>query len=203
MAAPTGKTIGNLSTEKTAFFLCDMQERFRPAIKYFSDIVEVSKRLIETAKILSIPLIVTEQYPKGLGSTISLVDITQAKGPFPKTKFSMVIPEVEKELELLPNVKSIVLFGIETHVCIQQTALDLLAKGYDVHIIADGCSSRSMMDRMFAYERLRQAGAIVTTSESTMFQLVGDKDHPEFKKVQALVKTSAPTSGLTSPTSNM
>ncbi|CAI8013728.1 Isochorismatase domain-containing protein 2 [Geodia barretti] len=81
-------------------------------------------------------------------------------------------------------------------VCVQQTALDLLDKGYDVHILADGCSSRSQVDRMLALERLRAAGAFLTTSESVVFELLGDSKHPNFKEVQALVKTSAPDSGL-------
>ncbi|XP_022109882.1 isochorismatase domain-containing protein 1-like isoform X2 [Acanthaster planci] len=180
MAAST-KSLGNLAAESTVFFLCDMQEKFKPAIQYFSDIVEVSKRL----------------YPKGLGSTVSDLDITHAVGVFPKTKFSMVLPPVEEELQKRPNVKSVVLFGIEAHVCVQQTALDLLAKGLDVHVVADACSSRSMMDRQFAYERLRQAGVIVTTSEAVIFQLLGESKHPKFKEVQALVKAVAPVSGLT------
>ncbi|XP_038058224.1 isochorismatase domain-containing protein 1-like [Patiria miniata] len=195
MAAPM-RTLGNLAAESTVFFLCDMQEKFKPAIKYFSDIVEVAKRLTETSKILEIPLIVTEQYPKGLGSTVSDLDITHAVGVFPKTKFSMVLPPVEEELQKRPNLRSVVLFGIEAHVCVQQTALDLLAKGLEVHIVADACSSRSMMDRQFAYERLRQAGAIVTTSEAVIFQLLGESKHPKFKEVQALVKAVAPVSGL-------
>ncbi|XP_033624673.1 isochorismatase domain-containing protein 1-like [Asterias rubens] len=194
MAAPT--KLGNLAGDSTLFFLCDMQEKFKPAIQFFTEIVEVAKRLTETSRILEIPLIVTEQYPKGLGSTVPELDIKHAVGVFPKTKFSMLLPPVEEELQRRPNVKAVVLFGIEAHVCVQQTALDLLAKGLDVHVVADACSSRSMMDRQFAYKRLRQAGAIITTSEAVIFQLLGDSKHPKFKEVQALVKTVAPVSGL-------
>ncbi|XP_030829138.1 isochorismatase domain-containing protein 1 [Strongylocentrotus purpuratus] len=192
-------SFGNISPETAALFVCDMQERFKPAIKYFDDIAVVAKRLIEGANILAIPVIVTEQYPKGLGHTVEELDISKAIGVYPKTKFSMVVPEVEAQLtQNLTNVKSIILLGIEAHVCIQQTTLDLLARGYEVHVVADAVSSRSMMDRQFAYERLRQFGAIITTSESVLFQLLGDKDHPKFKQIQGLVKTSAPVSGLAS-----
>ncbi|KAG9353801.1 hypothetical protein JZ751_011925 [Albula glossodonta] len=145
-------TLGNLAPSTTVFFCCDMQERFRPAIKYFGDIISVGQRLLQGARILGIPIIVSEQYPKGLGSTVPEMDLTGAKLVFPKTKFSMVLPEVEAALVELPGLRSVVLFGVETHVCIQQTALDLIGRGLDVHIVADATSSRSMMDRMFALE---------------------------------------------------
>nr|KAG5694281.1 hypothetical protein BaRGS_031999 [Batillaria attramentaria] len=190
--------LGDIKLDQTVFFMCDMQEKFRPAIKFFPDIVEVAKRLVSATKILNIPLVVTEQYPKGLGSTVQELDVSSAVCVVPKTKFSMVLPEVEGTLKTLceGKVKHIVLFGIETHVCIQQTVIDLLKQGFEVHVIADACSSRSQMDRLFAMERFRQMGAIVTTSEALLLQLVGDKDHPKFKEIQALIKISAPDSGL-------
>ncbi|XP_064612642.1 isochorismatase domain-containing protein 1-like [Liolophura sinensis] len=192
------RKLGNIVLDQTAFFLCDMQEKFRPAIKYFPDILEVSKRMVQASTILQIPLVVTEQYPKGLGSTVTELDVSTAVVVAPKTKFSMLVPEVEEKMKILCNgdVQHVVLFGIETHVCIQQTAIDLLARNIEVHVVADACSSRSQMDRVFALERLRQIGAVVTTSEAILLQLVGDKDHPKFKEVQSLIKVSAPESGL-------
>ncbi|XP_075864460.1 isochorismatase domain-containing protein 1 isoform X2 [Microcebus murinus] len=191
-------TLGNLTPSSTVFFCCDMQERFRPAIKYFGDIISVGQRLLQGARILGIPVIVTEQYPKGLGSTVQEIDLTGVKLVLPKTKFSMVLPEVEAALAEIPGVRSVVLFGVETHVCIQQTALELVGRGVEVHIVADATSSRSMMDRMFALERLARTGIIVTTSEAVLLQLVADKDHPKFKEIQNLIKASAPESGLLS-----
>ena len=190
--------LGNINATKTVFFLCDMQERFRPAIKYFPEILEVAKRLVQFTKILDIPLIVTEQYPKGLLSTVSELDIGHAAGVFPKTKFSMMIDEVDQKLKTLcdGDVKHVVLFGIEAHVCVQQTVIDLLSKGIEVHVVADATSSRCQMDRIFAFERFRHSGAIVTTSEGIILQMVGDKEHPKFKEVQGLIKVSAPESGL-------
>ncbi|KAK6190776.1 hypothetical protein SNE40_002567 [Patella caerulea] len=192
------RKLGNIKLNQTAFFLCDMQEKFRPSIKYFAEITEVAKRLVAGSKILDIPLIVTEQYPKGLGNTVTELDISHATQVFPKTKFSMVLPEVEETMKTLRNgsLKHVVLFGIETHVCIQQTVLDLLSKEYEVHVVADGCSSRSQMDRMFALQRFQLSGATVTTSEAILLQLVADKDHPKFKDIQSIIRTSAPDSGL-------
>lgn len=146
---------------------------------------------------MGIPVVATEQYPKGLGNTVKEIDMTGIEA-YPKTVFSMVIKEVEDKLKEMSDVKSVVLFGIEAHVCVQQTALDLMERNYDVHIVADGVSARSMTDRMFAFERLRQSGAFITTSESVLFSLLGDAKHPNFKEVQAFVKTSAPDSGLLS-----
>ncbi|XP_046575023.1 isochorismatase domain-containing protein 1-like isoform X1 [Haliotis rubra] len=190
------RRLGDLRLDQTVFFCCDMQEKFRPAIKHFSDILQIAQRLVKASKILNIPLIVTEQYPKGLGATVSELDVAHAVEVFPKTRFTMLLPEVEQKLQSLPNIKHVVLFGIETHVCIQQTVIDLLKKDYEVHVIADACSSRSQMNRLFALERFRQSGAIVTTSEAVLLQLVGDKEHPNFKEIQSLIKELGPESGL-------
>ncbi|XP_059174107.1 isochorismatase domain-containing protein 1-like isoform X2 [Physella acuta] len=192
------RRLGNIKLNETVVFVCDIQERFRGAVEYFSEIAEVSNRLTEASRILNIPLIVTEQYPKGLGSTVSEVNITNAVGVFPKTKFSMVLPEVEEKLKTLcgGNVRHIILCGVEAHVCIQQTVIDLLSQDFEVHVVADAVSSRNQVDRIFAFERFRQMGAYVTTSEAILLQLVGDKDHPQFKEIQGLIKVLPPGSGL-------
>ncbi|XP_003382772.1 PREDICTED: isochorismatase domain-containing protein 2-like [Amphimedon queenslandica] len=195
MAAQVLRNVGRLATNNCYFFLCDMQEKFQPIIRYFPEITTVAKKMVEAANILEIPVIATEQYPKGLGNTVKDIDISKAQ-VFEKTKFSMVIPEVEEILRAESSRKSVVLFGIETQVCVQQTCLDLIERGFDVHVVADGCSSRSQVDRFFAFERMRQCGAFVSTSESVLFELLGDSKHPKFKQVQPLVKTSAPDSGL-------
>lgn len=94
------------------------------------------------------------------------------------------------------QVKDIVLCGIEAHVCVYQTCLDLLGRGYNVHLVADAVSSRSMTDRMFALRTLEKAGAILTTSECVILGLVGGSDHPQFKAVQKIIMQSAPDTGL-------
>jgi len=104
--------LGRLATNTCYFFLCDMQEKFRPSIRYFPEIVSVAQRMVTAAKIMDIPVIATEQYPKGLGNTVSEIDVSSAR-VFPKTVFSMAIPEVEEVLKQDANRKSVVLFGIE------------------------------------------------------------------------------------------
>jgi len=196
--ASTMRKFGDLKLNQTVLFVCDIQEKFRKAISFFEEIASVSNRLTAASKILEIPLIVTEQYPKGLGSTVEELDISNAAVVAPKTKFSMLVPEVEEKLKTLCNgdVKHVVLCGIETHVCIQQTVIDLLKRDIEVHVVADAVSSRSQADRLVALERFRAMGATVTTSEAVLLQMVGDKDHPAFKQIQGLIKVSAPDTGL-------
>ena len=110
----------------------------------------------------------------------------------------MMVPQVREEIQA-KRPESVVLFGIETHVCVQQTALDLLEDGISVHIVADGVSSRSPTDRSIALDRLRQSGAFVTTHEAVLFELAGDATHPEFKEVSALVRAQTPDSKLLAP----
>uniref|UniRef100_A0A2D4MH53 Isochorismatase-like domain-containing protein n=1 Tax=Micrurus spixii TaxID=129469 RepID=A0A2D4MH53_9SAUR len=108
----------------------------------------------------------------------------------------MLIPEVEKEMASVPNLKSVLLCGIETQACIMSTALDVMERGLDVHIVVDACSSRSQVDRIIALSRLRQSGAFLTTSEGLILQLVRDAAHPCFREIQKLIMDPAPDSGL-------
>lgn len=189
------RRLGRLSEKSTSLFLCDMQEKFRPSIMYFEQITQTAGRLNELSKILSLPTIVTEQYPKGLGHTVSEVgDISHAK-KFEKTCFTMVLPEVQKALDEA-KTKSVVLCGIETQACILKTVTDLLELGVDVHVVADAVSSRSQVDRLYGLATMRQMGAFVTTSETVLLQIMGDAAHPKFRQAQKLIKTSAPDSNL-------
>ncbi|RDD47186.1 Isochorismatase domain-containing protein 2 [Trichoplax sp. H2] len=138
---------------------------------------------------------------EGLGNTITELNITeclQHDHSLPivqKTKFSMVVPEVYEKISTT-NRKSIVLFGIEAHVCVLQTALDLRQKGYNVYVIADAISSRSRVDRLFAIERMRQSGIFITTYESMLLGLVGDSKNAKFKDIQKLILELPPDSKL-------
>jgi len=189
------RKIGNIIYKNTALFLCDMQDKFRNTVQYFPQIVIVAGRLLAGAQVLDIPVMVTEQYPKGLGHTVPELNVSQHK-VFSKTSFSMFIPDVQRELEKYKDVKSIVLCGIEAHVCVQQTVLDLLERDYDVHVVVDACSSRSQVDRMFALQRMQEAGAHLTTSESILLGLVRDASDPKFKQIQKLIMGVAPSSSL-------
>eukprot|EP00127_Corallochytrium_limacisporum_P005450 Clim_evm19s205 gene=Clim_evmTU19s205 len=192
--AGAARSVGKLVPETTAFFLCDVQEKFRGLIRHCPEIIEVSKRMCTAAGIMNIPLIVTEQYPEKLGKTVAEIDTSKATAVVPKTLFSMCTEDVTTKLkEVRPNVKSVVLFGIEAHVCVLQTCLDLVEAGMDVHVVADATSSRTDGDRFTAFERMRQAGVFVTTSESALFMLMKDKNFTNFREVSGLIKQSVDT----------
>ncbi|XP_049806220.1 isochorismatase domain-containing protein 1-like isoform X1 [Schistocerca nitens] len=189
---------GQLSEDHTAFFMCDVQEKFRGVIAYYDAVISVADKMVKTAKILNIPLIVTEQYPKGLGRTVSELDISHAYLVEEKTKFSMITPVVTQAMQEICKgaVKAIVLFGVEAHVCVEQTAAELLAHGMQVHVVADCTSSRSQEDRFLALHRMSQMGCYITTSETVIFKLLGDKNHPKFAEIRPLIKTPSPPTGL-------
>ncbi|XP_029050349.1 isochorismatase domain-containing protein 2 [Osmia lignaria lignaria] len=194
-----------LKQGKSVLMICDVQERFAKAMYEFDKITQNSAKLINSLKLLDVPMIVSEQNPKALGKTIPNFDISGAKGPFEKTQFSMCTPEINKELSTICSGQkpdSIILIGIEAHVCIENTAIDLRQSGYEVHTVADCCTSRTQEDRILALERMREMGCHITTSENVIFKLLGDAKHKEFKNVQSLVKTPTQYTGLV-PTAKM
>ncbi|KAI0313451.1 Isochorismatase-like protein [Amylostereum chailletii] len=183
---------------RTIFFLCDMQTRFRIAIHGFDHLISTGRKMLKAAKILDVPVIITEQNPKALGPTVPELSPAEFQlgplhlGTFDKTLFSMATPDV---LSLLNkhNTKSVVLFGIESHVCVLQSTLDLLSAGYDVHVLADGVSSCNQEEVPFALALMRQAGAQITTSESLLFQLQKDSSSPNFKAFSNTIKEEKDT----------
>jgi len=189
---------GFLPVKRTVFLMCDIQEAFRSVALFFDQIVHSANTLLQASKTLHIPLVVTEQYPKGLGKTVAELDIGHAKKVFSKTKFSMITPDVWQELDTLceGNVQCVILFGLETHICVEQTASELCALGVQVHVVADACTSRTQEDRLLAFQRLQQIGCFITTTESVLFKLLGDKEHPNFKDIKNLVTKPISPTGL-------
>eukprot|EP00884_Botryococcus_braunii_P019934 jgi/Botrbrau1/6624/Bobra.104_2s0011.1 len=186
--------VGKLVAERTILFVCDIQERFRSVIHGYPAVIDTARRLIKGAAAFNIPIIVTEQYPKALGSTVA--ELTDSLPPgtpvFPKKVFSMFVPEVANLLAKHQQIKQVLLVGIETHVCVLQTALDLLEKGYEVHLVVDGVSSSRAWDRAVAVQRIMQAGGLLCTSDMALFQLAKSAEHPQFKVISNLVKEQRP-----------
>eukprot|EP00565_Helicotheca_tamesis_P000026 CAMPEP_0185732146 /NCGR_PEP_ID=MMETSP1171-20130828/15176_1 /TAXON_ID=374046 /ORGANISM="Helicotheca tamensis, Strain CCMP826" /LENGTH=219 /DNA_ID=CAMNT_0028401563 /DNA_START=153 /DNA_END=812 /DNA_ORIENTATION=- len=191
----TKRLVGKLHPSTTALLVCDIQERFRPLIHNGETVIRTAKFLTSVSKELSVPILATQQYTKVFGPTVTDCfanpeDIgTDAVPVFEKKLFSMMTPQVKSHFtETLQNkTTSFILVGIEAHVCVQQTALDLLEMGHDVHIVADGVSSQQPFDREIALQRMTGAGAFLTTAQSAAFMLMQSADHPNFKKVSKLV----------------
>lgn len=183
------KSIGKFKPENTVFLLCDIQERFRPITWRGETIIRTANYMTSVAKALDIPVVVTQQYTKVFGETVPDVfkdqDHLKSCKKFEKKNFSMCTDEVKSHLSAL-NKTSVVLFGIEAHVCVQQTCLDLLEEGTDVHLISDGISSQQPYDREIALQRMTQAGAFLTTAQSAAFMLMRSAEHPNFKAVSKL-----------------
>ena len=186
------RAVGKLNPQQSVLLVCDVQELFRPLIHKMETVVNTTKFMTSVAKELSIPIVATQQYTKVFGPTIpdafaDANDIGTAVPVFEKKKFSMLTPECSEHLSSLGKT-SYLLVGIEAHVCLQQTALDLLEQGHDVHIIADGVSSQQKYDRDMALRRMESSGAWLTSAQSAAFMLLGSADHPNFKVVSKLVK---------------
>ena len=181
-----------MSCGDTVLVVIDVQEKLVPLIPGFDRIVWNIGRLIDGCKILGVPVLGTEQYPKGLGGTVrELVDRT---GPLTaKLNFSCcACGEFWQQLAAL-DVPKVLLCGIEAHVCIQQTALDLLAAGYRVFLAVDSIGARFEIDYQTALRRMDSAGATLTTTESALFELCEVAGTPEFKQLSALVKLPPPS----------
>lgn len=179
-----------------AIFVCDLQEKFRNAIHEFDKVVLTTQKVLRAAQALNIPIYTTTQNRARLGETVpelqQYLDGPLCKTHADKTAFSMFVPEVTKALGSAPA--QIVLVGIESHICITQTALDARRAGHAVYVLADGVSSCNREEVPLALARLRAEGVTVTTSESWLYEFVGDAGLPEFKAAIGLVKdTSADT----------
>ena len=178
-----------MKPENTLCIVVDIQERLLPALHDADAMVERSRVVIQGLQALDVPLVVTEQYPKGLGKTVPAVQLLLGDGAavFEKTRFSAVIAEVEAVLNE-KKIENVILLGAEAHVCMLQTVLDLRAKGLAVYVPFDCTTSRNPANKDNALQQMRDAGAVVSNSESVLFQLLGDAKHPAFKTVSKLIQ---------------
>lgn len=175
--------------DQAVLIVVDFQERLLPAIKNGDEICATAAKLIKGARILGVPVLATEQYPKGLGSTVpSISEALCDTQPIPKTSFSVMgepfFAEVFKELDK----SDVIICGIEAHVCVEQTALDLVGEGYNVFIAEDAVGSRSNNDKKYAGRRMVEAGCIGTTYEAVLFEMLGGAEADGFKEISKLVK---------------
>lgn len=176
-----------MSAGDTGLLVIDVQTKLMAKIPGAAALIGDIAFLIDAAQLLSMPVQATEQYPKGLGPTVPEL---AARLPVRSDKLgfsSCAVPSVIENFHRAARPK-IVLAGIETHVCVLNTALDLLAAGFRVYLPADALGSRYILDHDTALRRLEQAGAIVTTAEACVFEWIGGSDHPRFKEISKLVQ---------------
>jgi nicotinamidase-related amidase len=170
-----------LARDRAALVVVDVQEGFRP-YPCFAAVAGACARLVQAARILELPVLVSEQYPKGLGHTAPEVGLRDERR-IEKTVFSAARAE---GFDLGGSEQAIVC-GIETHVCVSQTVHDLLADGVEVHVPADAVGSRHAIDYERGLARLQRAGAVVSTVEAALFELLERAGTPQFKAVQKLI----------------
>jgi nicotinamidase-related amidase len=180
-----------LTKSKTALLVIDVQDKFAPVIPEFDNLVTNVTRLVLTFEMFKMPVVVTEQYPEGLGNTVE------------KIEDQFTVLEVVEKMELAATENgqfmekinasgcdTFVVCGIETHVCINQTVLGLLAMGKTVHVVADAVGSRHSIDHETGLRKMENAGALIATTEMVMFELAERAGTDSFKNIQTMVKAS-------------
>jgi nicotinamidase-related amidase len=178
-----------IEKENSAALIIDFQEKLFPHIFENSGLLKNVTRLIGGLKVLEIPILLTEQYRKGLGSTIlPLKNILPGTESIEKISFSCCDENNVMEALLPLKRKFIIIAGIEAHVCVLQTVIDLILKGFVPFVVTDCISSRKENDKTVAIERFKQEGAIITTYESVLFELCRVAGNEKFKSISAIVK---------------
>jgi len=184
-----GKEEMRIKASECSGLVIDIQERLFPVMHDRDKLLHRVQLLLDGLKILNIPILVTEQYPKGLGATLDpLVSLLDQANTIEKISFSCCGESgFMSALENLDR-KRVVICGIEAHVCVLQTVIDLIERGFTPVVVADCISSRNPEDKMIAIERMRQEGALITSSESLLFELTGVAGTSQFKSISRLVK---------------
>jgi nicotinamidase-related amidase len=182
-----------MNRDDTALLVVDMQEKFLAVIPERARIVWNCRRLLDAAKALGLPVAATEQYPEKMMPTVEELKERIGSAPDKKAFSGCVCGQIFEPWRADGRFRVLVC-GIETHVCVQQTAFDLTAAGFEVYLAVDACGSRNAIDYTTALRRMESAGVILTTTEAAMFEWCSTADAPEFKTISALAKEIAPTS---------
>ena len=172
----------------TSLLVIDFQEKLVPAMYRSEPTIKNAGVLIKIADALDLPMVVTEQYPKGIGHTVeSLSALFGDTEPIEKVSFSACTEEVEGKLSEKPRQK-ILIAGIEAHVCVFQTVRRLLEKNYEVYVVADAVSSRTEANYQNGLQLMRDMGAVITNTETVLFDLLKQSTHPKFKELSKLIR---------------
>lgn len=181
-----------LSAENSLLIVIDLQSRLSSAMpEPDGELMTINAgKLVEAAGLLEIPILVTEQYPKGLGPTDASIvaRLPETAQVFEKTGFSCRAAKGFSQALRDSLRKQVVLVGQETHVCVLQTALELLHEGYQVHVVMDAVCSRNVEHWHYALQRMQQQGAVITNYESVLFEWLRDSTHPHFKRLSGFLR---------------
>lgn len=179
-----------IKRNETIALLVDVQERLLPVMAHKEQLMSRLERLLKGLKLLEVPILISQQYTKGLGMTEgALLDILESREYMEKISFSCWGEETIREaIQSCPEKRTVLVFGIESHICVLQTVLDLLENGYQAVVIVDCLDSRREQDMEIALRRMEQAGAILTTSEACLFELTEKAGSKIFKQISRLVK---------------
>ena len=178
-----------MNAKDSLFLIVDIQEKLAPVMFHKEDVIAENVKLLKTAKTLNIPYLVTEQYPQGIGGTVSdLSDLFEPSDVVEKMTFSSMgepsfVDAIEKK-----GKKQIIVSGMETHVCVLQTVMDLLDAGYNVFVVEDAVSSRTAKNKLLGLDRMRHAGAHIVSTEMVMFEWLERAGTADFKAVLPLIK---------------
>jgi len=178
-----------LQREHTALVVVDVQGKLAQLMHDKAELFANLRRMIQGARILEVPILVTEQYPQGIGPTVAeIADLLTDVESISKTSFSCCGEDAFNVALQGLNRKQILLTGIETHICVHQTALQLIDAGYEVQVVADAVSSRTPNNKKTGLDKMQAAGAVITSTETALFELLRVAEGPQFKAVLKLVK---------------
>lgn len=179
-----------LNFEDAALVIIDIQEAFRPVIGDFETVVQNTARMTQGASILNLPVVVTEQYPKGLGKTVAEIagNLPEQTEIVEKTAFSScgATGFMGKLNEL--NRKQVIVAGLEAHICVNQTVHDLLSQAFQVHLLTDCITARKSENKNIGLCKMKHSGALPSCVEMALFELMRDAKHEQFKAIQKLIK---------------
>ena len=178
-----------LSVDNSVLLVIDVQEKLFRAIHQKEQLLDNLQRLIKGIKVLEIPILLTEQYPQGLGTTIpEIAQLLPDSKPLPKVNFSCCGDAAFLQAFKKLNRKQVLIAGIESHVCVYQTAADLLTAGYEVYVVRDGVSSRTEQNIDIGLKMMAQLGAKITSTEAALFELLKVAKGDKFKAISQIVR---------------
>jgi nicotinamidase-related amidase len=179
-----------LAADNAVLLIIDIQEKFVPVVHESQHLIERTWVMIEAARLLNIPILVSEQYPKGLGHTVKRLKeaLPEEAQVLEKSAFGCLGDIVIKDKLTDTGRKQVLVCGLEAHVCVNQTVHQLLDNGFEPHLIEDALASRDIKNKAIGLRKMEASGAVPSCTEMALFELMGHAKHPHFRKLQGLIK---------------